>query len=397
MAISWQDSSEVNAGLILDKRKSANSVNPDRLFPPYNDIIKAVQNGMTEPELLIERFGIAPIQAALDAAHNLNGTGELDWSGILEQKAAEYEAGAKLEKFGRKMQVGDNVDFAQVRYYAELAQRSATTKFTPLSKVEEADTPYIKTGWSPVDKQLFGIPKVGLVVVGGPTGAGKTWLFTKLSACFAQTHPEKVVAFFSLEMMLEEIKGRYKPYDLPLDVQERILLYPHPTEVENVIAQAATLENLGLVGIDFADLLIPGETTAAAMEKVYKVLMLGAKELGVPIILLAQLTGYNGGVPTPDMMRWTRLAGMLGWSVWTVYNPLKDWFGEEASKNAGLPLQRNTAFLCAWKMRGGFWKEGPDGEKVLRDDDPIAIQTPYLVDKGWGDKSRTYSLQKDAS
>lgn len=395
--MNWQDASEIVTGLVLKGRLAENSVRPEMLISPYDHIIKEVQSGNREPEHLIEKIGLGPVQTCFDAVHNINGTGELDWVGILEQSALAYEAGIKLEKFAQKLQRGDDVDWSQITYYAKLAEQGRSSKFTPLSDVKITDTPYIKTGYDPIDQELCGIPEVGLVIIGGPTGSGKTWFFTKMSSKFAITHPDKVVAFFSLEMLLGEIKSRYKPYNLPKHVEERIMLNPHPTNVEGVIAQSATIDHLGLVGIDFADLLVREEITASGMEKVYKILMLGAKELNVPIVLLAQLTGYNGGIPTPDMMRWTRLAGMLGWSVWTIYNPMKDWFGDEASKKSGLPLINNTAFLCAWKMRGGFWKIGKNNEKVLREDDPGAIMIPFRPELGWGDKHKWFSLKKEAS
>lgn len=394
MTLSWQDASQIVAGLLLEGRIAENALRPELFYEPYNKIVKEIQAGTREKELLIEKLGVSTIRDCLDIVHDMNGTGELNWTEILERTAIAYEAGIKLEKFAQKLQRGDNVDWSQVTYYAKLASQSETSKFTPLSQVNAVDTPYIKTGYDPIDKNLFGIPKVGLIVIGGATYSGKTWFFTKLSSAFAKSHPKKVVAFFSLEMMLEEIKSRYKPYNLPNSVQDRILLYPHPTTTDNVIAQAATIDNLGMVGIDFADMLVKQEITAGIMESVYKTLALGAKELGVPIVLLAQLTGYNGGIPTPDMMRWTRLAGMLGWSVWTIYNPMKDWFGEEATKNVSLPLQPHRAFLCVWKMRGGFWKEGENGQKILREDDPIAIQIGFKPELGWGDQSRTFSLKK---
>jgi replicative DNA helicase len=230
------------------------------------------------------------------------------------------------------------------------------------------------------------LPSVGLVVIGGLPGSGKTWSWIKLSSEFAKEHPDKLVAFFSLEMILGEIKERYNAMSYPAEVMHRIRVCPHPMNVEAVIAKAATFENLGLVGIDFADLLVEKDTNESEMTRIYRVLMLGAKELNCPIVLYAQLNGSTERLPRPNNLRWTRLAEALGWSVLMLYNPATDW-REGITTKTKLQKYKNHVYLLAWKMRGGF--------RNHLDDNPGAISISYRQDKGFGNNSHWFKIDDE--
>lgn len=152
-----------------------------------------------------------------------------------------------------------------------------------------------------------------------------------LAICWASKHKKENVAIFTLEMMKEEIKRRFDEiYKLSESTQDRIQINDAIVTPEEVIAKASTIENLGLVCIDFADLLIKGDTTESAMAHIYRTFMLGAKTLGCPVVLLSQLNrGYSGGIPRPKDIRYTGLAEALGWLILMLYNPSTDWFAEE--------------------------------------------------------------------
>jgi hypothetical protein len=126
--------------------------------------------------------------------------------------------------------------------------------------------------------------------------------------------------------------------------------------------------------IDFADLIIEGETGVASMSDMYLALMMGAKKLRVPIFLLSQLSGgYKGGIPRPNHLRWTRLAEALAYMVLMVYNPSIDYFAE--SESDMIPIVQDRAYIVAWKCRGGFRKHMKDN--------PGAIQIPFRGKHGW--------------
>jgi hypothetical protein len=385
MAISWEESSQITAGLILSGRIAKHSVQSDSFLSPYDKLIKEFQAGKEKEELIIS-VGLEAVHTCLQSIEQMNGTKEADWPQILQTTSMYWDAGNKLGKFSEKLKRGEPIDWAMLNYYAKLAQQNQGKDFTPLSEVTESGVIYVKTGWKPWDEHLCGIPQVGLVVIGGMSYSGKTWSWIKLSSEFAKEHPDKNVAFFSLEMTLPELKERYDTGKLHIDVQRRLLLCPHPMNVESVIAKAACIENLGLVGIDYADLLVEDETNESAMTKIYRVLALGSKELNCPIILYAQLNGATGKLPRPQNLRWTRLAEAIGWSVIMTFNPNTDWRGGIVTETK-LPKNKNCAYLLAYKMKGGF--------RNHMDDSPGAIEMPYRPNLGFGDNSRWYKINDD--
>lgn len=387
--MNWSDASEIVCGLVLNGRLLPTSVLSEHFIPPYDSVIRIIQeNKNISVEDLIEKCGLLPVQNALEAAKSVNGLGDKNWSKILEQTATYYQAGIKLEEFSKRLKRGDDVDWSLVTYYAQLAEQNKGSDFVPLSQIRAAEFPFIETGWKPIDDHLGGIPKIGLILVGGVSHSGKTTFWVTLSSKFAKQYKDKKIAFFSLEMIAEEVKARYETIsNLTPEEQERILINPHPVTVEEVIAKSAAIPNLGLIGIDFADLLIQGETTESVMSNIYRTLAMGSKKLGCPIVLLAQLSNYSGGIPRPNNFRWTRLAEALAWMVLMIYNPTKDWFGTNMSDSVILPAEKGAAYIIAWKCRGGFRKHP--------DDSPGAILVPFRGDLGWGNKSRWFAIKEE--
>ncbi|HKZ39469.1 MAG TPA: DnaB-like helicase C-terminal domain-containing protein, partial [Candidatus Hodarchaeales archaeon] len=147
-----------------------------------------------------------------------------------------------------------------------------------------------------------------------------------------------------------------------IKVCEKVLTVPE------IIARAAKIENLGLIGIDFADLLVSGEVTEPAMAVIYKSLAAAAKQLNVPIILLSQFSrNYQGGIPRPYHIRYTSLAEALSWMIIALYSPTLDYFANEKRKgDPELPIIPGKAYMIAWKCRGGFRVHGGPGAVQLR-------------------------------
>ena len=386
----WQDASEVVTGLILEKRLSINSVRPEQFFGEFRTLIQNIKDGITEPEDLILKSGLMPFNAALDAAKSLNGAGEVaDWVAILEQSAVGYNVGRKLEKLGRNFQNGDDVDWGQVKSLLSKSQEGIHTDFMPLSEVEGGQVNFIPSGWRPFDTHIGGYPEAGLIVMAGNPGVGKTTNMIKLASKFAETHLDKKVAVFSIEMLLKELAGRFREVtNLDKSIEDRILLDDVPVSPEQAINKASTIDRLGLMIIDFADLMIKGDTTESAMAHIYRTLAIGAKQLRIPIILLAQLNRqYQGGIPRVRHIRYTSMAEALAWMIIMLYNPSNDFYADEDEAMEGLPIIEDRAYMVVWKVRGGFRKH--------KDDCPGAIQIPFRGDKGWSDKpGRWYSLKK---
>jgi len=387
MVASHQDISEIVAGLILAKKENPNKVRPEIFYGVYSDFIKYYKNGITEPEQLATKVGIDAVQSAIHAAQSMNGLGEGDWIKILEQKASTHLAAVKLERMARKAQSGDELDYAEIRKIIKDAQENVGANYVPLSDIEPGEVPFIESGYKPIDNHLGGYPEVGLIILGGNPGVGKTTMMSRMASQFAKHYPDKYVAVHSLEMILKELSMRFHEIDnLPKDIQNRILLDETPGIPEQIIAKAATIENLGIVFVDFLDLMV-GENSESAYAHVYKTLMFGAKQLHCPIVALAQLSGkYEGGVPRPHMLRWTRLAEALAWQILMLYNPSEDYFSEE-DKDL-LPIMDGVGYVVCWKVRGGFRKH--------KNESPGAIMIPFRGDKGWhpSHEGRWFNLRK---
>src|SRR4030042_4747565 len=390
----WADVSEIICGLVLSKKLAIGGIRQELLIPPYSDIIKLIKSGIIEPEELIERVGMSPVSASLEAAKNINGTGNLNWIKILEDTAMNYDAGAKLEKFGKRLQQGDNVDWAVIKTISHNAMNSVGGDFIPLSEIEAGDMPFKETGFTAIDKHVGGLPIVGQVIVAAQTATGKTSFMVGLASCWAKKHTEDNVVIFTLEMMKEEIARRFDEiYKLSNKTKDRIQINDAIVTPEEVIAKASTIEHLGLVCIDFADLLIKGDTTESAMAHIYRTFIVGARQLRCPVILLSQLNRTDsGGIPTPKEIRYTGLAEALGAMILMLYNPATDWFSEEDMKdkkgNEILSIREGTAYIICWKVRAGF--------RVHKDEAPGAIQLQFKGDKGWRTDSegKWFSLKK---
>jgi hypothetical protein len=388
----WQDASEIVIGLILDNRLSLNAVRPDLFFPPYSDIIKLMKDGTATTEELIQKVGLSPVSASIDAARNVNGLGDTNWVSILEDSVLTYQAGQKLERMSRKLQQGEAVDWSQISSIAHKAQEGIGGDFVPLSDIEARKIPFIKTGFTAIDKHLGGIPAVGQIIVAAAPSAGKTTFMANLASCFAKTHLDKTVCIFTLEMVATEFKMRFREMNkLDETVEKRILVNDTPMTPEEIINKSATIDNLGMIAIDFADLMIRGDTTESSMAHIYRVFMLGAKTLNCPVILLSQLNRkYGGGIPRPTHIRYTGLAEALAWMILMLYNPSQDYFSSEEDRKGedALPIRDNRAYIVAWKIRGGF--------REHEEESPGAIDLPFRGKYGWSTKNpgKWFSLKK---
>jgi replicative DNA helicase len=388
------EASEINVGLVLKNRLSCLAIRPETLMAPYDKIIKEIQKrGEVNMTDLAERFGPNIINAALHAVENMNGLGELaKWPKILENSYSSYEAGDKLEKLAKKLQQGQVIDWSQISILSRNAQIKLAENVMTLNDVEAGEMPFIKTGWKAIDDHIGGFPEIGLVIVGGRPGVGKTWFMVRTVTSFVKQHKDKNVAVFSLEMILAEIAARFKGEEIPEsskpteEEQKRMFFCDRIMGADEIIQTCTTIPNLGLVCIDFADMMIKGEATEAQMAVLYKTLAFGAKELGCTIVLLAQLSRRNG-IPKPSDLRYTGLAESLGWMIMMLYDPSKDWTVDENDKEDTLPVIDNSAYIICWKIRGGF--------RQHVDDSPGAICIPFKGKFGWHPRqSKWFTLKK---
>lgn len=377
MSMSWLEISEIVTGMAIAHRIPVQSIRPDVLFPPYDGIIEALKSGKSLQDIIISG-DVDHIQTAIAAEENINGTGDkVDWVNQLEQSFALYQDADELQRLSKKMKSGDLEAGLKAREIVhKFSQRSVGTNFRSVYDVDPKETPYIETGWGIFDQHTGGLPAVGITIVGGSPGSGKTEFAKTIARSFVKKYKDKTVAIFSLEMMCEELSGRFKLKGTNDEDYKRIIMDDTPfMKTDMVVSRAATVENLGLVLIDFADLLVMGKRDEAEYSSMYMYLMQAAKQLLCPIVILAQFSrNYSGGIPRPFHLYYTGLAEALGWSIFTLYNPNTDYFADSEDKEI-LPPIPGYAYICCWKQRGGF--------RIHPNDSPGAICLPFKGGAGW--------------
>lgn len=390
MTLSWPDVSEIVGGLVIAGQIAENAVRPDQFSAPYNEVIKRYKNGTRNVETLIEMFGLSAISPLLEAPKQLPQT-QVNWTSLLENACAAYQAGVDLEKLAKKMKQGDPVDLTQLTSIAMKAQSGQSSQLIPASKVEARKAVFMPSGWQPIDEHLGGLPESGLVVVGARPKTGKTWWALTLCYHFLKHYPGKKVAFFSAEMLNDEIRERLDHMDkkapLPDELLDRFLISDDAFNTETIINRCATVDDLGLVVVDFADMVVK-EISEPEYTALYMLLAKLAKQQRIPVILLAQLSGsYQGGLPRPHMLRWTRLAEALAWMVLMLWNPAKDTFADDPDSDNSLPIIKDHAYCIAWMVRGGY--------PCHPDDNPGAICIPFKGESWHPSRSKWFSLTKE--
>jgi len=379
----WLDTSERGTGLVIKRRIPLIAVRPDLFCPPYNKVIADMQSNKYSPEELYLMHTQAYDTACL-AAENINGShNDLDWVDLLKKSKIIHETGQKLGRVAFKMQDGDWD--GNVGTFREVINQLGDNRSGRmlLSDIEPSDIPFIETGWEAYDTELGGIPSVGLVIISGNPGVGKTSWVIKLVKSFVTKHryENKQVGFYSLEMIKPEIAMRFKEVGGKGKYTTRIQINCDPMTVDEIINDASQIEDLGLIVIDFADLMIRGETTDASMGEIYTKCAIGAKQLNCPVILLSQYSRrYEGGIPRPYFIRYTSLAEILGWMIICLWNPHRSFYEKDAEALASFPLRTDEAAAFVWKIRGGFRQHPMDS--------PGAIIHQFSGKAGWSNFGR---------
>lgn len=385
---SWADDSEVVAGLLLEGRLSPRAVRAETFLPPYDEMVRSIQAGIIQPDELMERVGVKPVNTAHNAAKSLNGLGETtDWVSLLERSAAKFSAGMKLEQIGRKMKHGEEVNITKTLEILQSAETGGEYGVRSLTEVEDMENPFIPSGWSGIDYHFGGLPMSGLTTLSGPPKIGKTTTMLRLFGKFIRFYEDKTALIFSLEMSASELKTRMKELNPTMTRAEakRVRVYDETDTTLSKIAAIGAKEEPGIVAVDFADLLVRGSSDTSSMEEIYRTLANIAKDLTCPIILISQLNGdYRGGIPRPNNLRWTRLAEALSWMVLMIYNPNMNYYNRIDDDDELLPPAPGKAYLICWLARGGIRRHGGPG----------AIQMRWRSDLGFANNGDWFTLTR---
>lgn len=369
------DLSEIIFGLVVENEILPNAVNIKYLEQPYKNGIKYILDGNKKSrEQIISNVGIPAFQSAMDAYESVKSIKNVNWIELLEKASFSLKLSGQLRKAADKIENGEEYDFGdlvQTFNIIEGKQHNGTS----LYDVNAQPTPFIPSGWEAIDTHLIGYPKQGLITIGATPGSGKTSFMLQANARFLRAHPDKIGVLFSLEMPAEELKARCMDFGnlYNEDVMKRTIVYDLLFDVKDVSYTAYKhKEEIGFMGVDFADLMLKNEASEGEMGNIYITLSITAKMLGIPLMLLSQLSrSYSGGTPRPHHLRYTSMAEAVSWAIMMLYNP---WASFYSSKAEGLPDEEGYSYIVAWKYRGGF---------RLHNNQPGAIRIKFDGEKGW--------------
>ena len=372
----WESLSEVVFGLLLKGKITADACRPEMFCEPYEKGVELYKQGHNEVEYMVARLGISPVQACIEAANQVNGN-KFDFVGMLETAHLRTVVANQLEIAIRKLRKGEEVEFAEIVEKFSLLD-GGIADLIPMDQIVPEEMPFQPTGWQAIDDTLGGIPKSGLITVGGSPGAGKTTFFIRLMKEYLTTNPQKLGLTFTLEMPGAEFVARALDITkFSKDLQKRHLICDGMLSIEELANKASKYKgDAGLICIDFADLLIKRETSESEMANIYLTCASLAKRMGIPVILLSQLNrNYVGGLPRPTYLRYTSLAEALSWNIWMLYNPNTDF--HTGDDEGALSAIDGMGYLLSWKQRGGW--------RVDQHEGPGAAQIAWTGKEGWGD------------
>ncbi|HHU22580.1 MAG TPA: replicative DNA helicase [Clostridiales bacterium] len=191
--------------------------------------------------------------------------------------------------------------------------------------VSDNKIPGLPTGLTDLDETILGLNRGELILIASRPGMGKTSIALNIALNVAKI-TGKTVAVFSLEMAREQLATRLLAGESLVDSQKLltgrlsqeewrrigaaatilsstdIRVDDNPSlTVADMSAQCRRIENLGLVVIDYLQMIqsagngkgYSNESRTQAVSEMSRMLKIMAKELNVPVLCLSQLSRAN--------------------------------------------------------------------------------------------------------
>ncbi len=241
--------------------------------------------------------------------------------------------------------------------------------FDHLTELSQSDSaiPGLSTGLRDLDMKINGLNKSDLVLVAARPAMGKSALALNLALNVAKKY-QKTVAVFSLEMSREQLAMRMLASESFVDSkkmatgklseeewsklcmasaalsQTDVRIDDNPSvTVAEINAKCRRLDNLGLVVIDYLQLMQGSGYTKASENRVQVVgeisraLKIMAKELNVPVICLSQLSrGPEGRTDKRPIMSDLRESGSIEQDADAVLFLYRDEYYNENTEEKGV-------------------------------------------------------------
>ena len=264
----------------------------------------------------------------------------MEYAGIIRDKALLRSMAKAAGDIAAMVQegvgtAGDLLSAAEQKIYAIRQGRGSQEMATVgavLNDVMEqlakltagSEPPGLSTGLSAVDQKINGLNKSDLLLLAARPGMGKTSMALNVALSAAKASG-KTVAIFSLEMSKEQLvtrllaneglientrlaTGNLRESDWEKIAQAASVLNQTNIRIDDnplltvadMNAKCRRLENLGLVVIDYLQLMTSaggkgysGENRQQAVADISRMLKIMAKELQVPVLCLSQLSRAN--------------------------------------------------------------------------------------------------------
>ena len=294
------------------------------------------------------------------------------------------DAGMLLDTAERKIyEIRQGKDISGLKLLRDVIEGET---FVRLSKISDPETRKdyigIPTGFSELDKIITGLNRSDLIIVGARPGMGKTAFALNIARNVA-VQSSKTVCFFSLEMSRDQLaqrllsseamieSGKLRTGDLTLDEWTRLTqasqnlagtdLYIDETSgitVPEMKAKLRRMKKVDLVIIDYLGLMQSAKRTENRVQEVSDItrnLKIMAKDLGVPVIVCAQLgrgTEVKGKSHKPALSD-LRESGSIEQDADIVLFMYRDIYYQSENEDPNNPIDEYKAECIVAKNRHG--------------------------------------------
>ena len=266
----------------------------------------------------------------------------LEYCAIVREQALLRALGETAGEIGELVYGGaagadQALELAERRIYA-LRKENTAGGLVPLTQLlqdvlrtisaasaEGGGVPGLTTGLVDIDERLMGMGPGDFILIASRPGMGKTSIALNMAVAAAKAS-KKTVAIFSLEMSRQQLVTRLLSGESHIDNQQLIRGRLTPEEwtrlaeaagtlsridiriddnpsmtVAEMSAQCRRIEGLSLILVDYLQLMQSSgsgrswsnESRTQAVSDISRMLKVTAKELGVPIVCLSQLSRAN--------------------------------------------------------------------------------------------------------
>lgn len=234
--------------------------------------------------------------------------GNLDFNGILDKAEDRIQTIVKKRRTSEMLTMSKAVDqvYENIRSYSS----------------DKSDIRGIPSGFKRLDKATLGFQKGNLVILAARPSVGKSAFALNIAINACRSNPELNIAFFSLEMTIEQLLIRLFSYESKvsmrnilngtLDPKEMVLLghacktlkmhniyfdESNSSDIYDIRSKCRQLKQsngLDMIIIDYLQLITAssqgGRSRQEEVAKISRELKILAKELEVPVIALSQLS-----------------------------------------------------------------------------------------------------------